>query len=303
MPQRVAITGSSGLIGSALSAFLTARGDEVVHLVRRPVRTSAEVSWDPSSRYLDPAALEGVTAVVNLAGAGVGDRRWTPSYQQQILASRVDSTHAIATALAERGGPARLVSGSAVGFYGDRGDEVLTETSGPGSGFLTEVVLAWEAAARTAVDAGIPVAFSRTGLVFAAHGGALGRMLPLAKAGINGPLGSGRQWWPWISLRDTVSALAHLVDHPDLTGPVNVVGAAPVRQRDVAAAVGRLVHRPAVLPAPAIGIRAVLGGFAVEVLNSKRAVPDRLRASGFVHQDTDLTTTLQQLVAPAHSQP
>jgi uncharacterized protein (TIGR01777 family) len=297
MPQRVAITGSSGLIGSALSAFLRARGDEVLHLVRRPTRTPDEVRWDPASRQLDPEVLDGVTAVVNLAGAGVGDQRWSPAYQQLILASRVDSTHTIATALARRGGPARLVSGSAVGYYGDRGDEVLTEESGAGSGFLTEVVLAWEGAAAPAQEAGIPVAFSRTGLVMAAHGGALERMVPLAKAGINGPLGSGRQWWPWVSLRDTVAALTHLVDHPEVVGPVNVVGAAPTRQRDVAKALGRALHRPALLPAPAFGIKAVLGGFAVEVLTSKRAVPARLVDSGFVHQDTDLEATLTAMTA------
>ena len=297
MPQRVAITGSSGLIGSALSAFLTARGDEVVHLVRRPSRTPSEVAWDPASRHLDPDAIEGATAVVNLAGAGVGDQRWTPRYQQQILASRVDSTHTIATALAQRGGTARLVSGSAVGFYGDRGDEVLTEESAAGSGFLTEVVRAWEAAADPAVDAGIPVAFSRTGLVMAPGGGALERMIPLAKVGINGCLGSGRQWWPWISLHDTVAALTHLVDHPEIVGPVNVVGAAPTRQLDVAKALGRALRRPALLPAPAFGIKAVLGGFSVEVLTSKRAVPARLVDSGFTHRDHDLAATLAAMTA------
>jgi uncharacterized protein (TIGR01777 family) len=296
MPQRVAITGSSGLIGSALSAFLRERGDEVVHLVRRPARTPDEVTWDPASRHLDPASLDGVTAVVNLAGAGVGDKRWTPGYQQQILASRVDSTHTIATALAQRGGDARLVSGSAVGFYGDRGDEVLTEDSGAGSGFLTEVVRAWEAATAPAAAAGVSVAFSRTGLVMTPDGGALERMIPLARAGINGPLGSGRQWWPWISLRDTVAALTHLVDHPEVVGPVNVVGATPARQRDVAKALGRAVHRPALLPAPSFGIKAVLGGFAVEVLTSKRAVPARLADSGFVHQDVDLDATFAALI-------
>jgi uncharacterized protein (TIGR01777 family) len=296
MPQRVAITGSSGLIGSALSAFLRERGDEVVHLVRRPARTPDEVTWDPASRHLDPASLDGVTAVVNLAGAGVGDKRWTPGYQQQILASRVDSTHTIATALAQRGGDARLVSGSAVGFYGDRGDEVLTEDSGAGSGFLTEVVRAWEAATAPAAAAGVSVAFSRTGLVMTPDGGALERMIPLARAGINGPLGSGRPWWPWISLRDTVAALTHLVDHPEVVGPVNVVGATPARQRDVAKALGRAVHRPALLPAPSFGIKAVLGGFAVEVLTSKRAVPARLADSGFVHQDVDLDATFAALI-------
>ena len=207
MPQRVAVTGSTGLIGSALSAFLRERGDEVVRLVRRAPEQPDEVRWDPAARLLDPAALSGVTAVVHLAGAGVGDHRWTPSYQQQILGSRVDGTTTIATALADLGEPVRLVSGSAVGVYGDRGDEVLTEDSSLGGGFLSEVVRAWEAAADPARDAGLSVAHPRTGIVLSPEGGALSRMLPLARLGINGPLGNGRQWWPWISLRDTVAGL------------------------------------------------------------------------------------------------
>jgi uncharacterized protein (TIGR01777 family) len=292
MRQRVAITGSSGLIGSALSAFLRARGDEVVRLVRRPPKEPDEVQWDPAAGVLDPADLEGVTAAVNLAGAGVGDHRWTPDYQQQILASRVDSTTTLVRALVDLDQPVRLVSGSAVGFYGDRGDEVLTEQSGPGEGFLTEVVLAWEAAADPAREAGLPVAFSRTGLVLAAGGGAMARMVPLARLGINGPLGSGKQWWPWISLRDTVAGLVWLVDHPELTGPVNLVGPQPERQRQVASELGRQLHRPALLPAPAFGIRAVLGGFADEVLTSKRVMPNALQDSGFQHTDTTVRSAI-----------
>ena len=293
MPQRVAIAGSSGLIGGALSAFLTGRGDEVVHLVRRPARTPAEVAWDPSSRVLDPALLEGVTAVVNLAGAGVGEHRWTPSYKQQILASRVDATHTVATALAERGGPARLVSASAVGYYGDRGDEVLTEESGPGEGFFTEVVRAWESAADPARDAGIQVAHSRSGIVLAAHGGALERMLQVARLGLGGPLGGGRQYFPWISLRDEVAALAFLIDHPEITGPVNLCGPQPCPQREVAAELGRQLHRPAVLPAPALGLKVVLGELSSDVLASLRVMPARLVREGFVHQDA----TLEQAIA------
>ncbi len=293
MPQRVAITGSSGLIGGALSAFLTRRGDEVVHLVRRPARTPAEVTWDPSSRELDPALLEGVTAVVNLAGAGVGDHRWTPSYKQQILASRVDATHTVATALARRGGTARLVSASAVGYYGDRGDEVLTEESGPGEGFLTEVVTAWEAAADPAREAGIPVAHSRSGIVLAPHGGALEPMLRLGRLGLGGPMAGGHHYMPWISLRDEVAALAFLVDHPELTGPVNLAGPAPAPQREVAAELGRLLHRPAVVPAPGPAMRIVLGEFSSDVLASLRVMPARLLDAGFVHQDTTLTGALE----------
>ena len=293
MPQRVAITGSTGLIGSALSAFLRERGDEVVRLVRRAPEQSDEVRWDPASRKLDPKELAGVTAVVHLAGAGVGDHRWTPSYQQQILASRVDGTTTIATAVADLGEPVRLVSGSAVGVYGDRGDEVLTEDSLLGGGFLSEVVRAWEAAADPARAAGLSVAHPRTGIVLSPKGGALSRMLPLAHWGILGPLGNGRQWWPWISLRDTVAGLAHLVDHPDVEGPVNLVAPTPDRQIDIARELGRQLHRPAIFPAPAFGIKLVLGGFSDEILTSKRVVARALTASGFEHRDPDIASALR----------
>ncbi|MFC8504068.1 TIGR01777 family oxidoreductase [Pedococcus sp. NPDC057267] len=299
MPQRVAITGSTGLIGSALSAALRERGDEVVRLVRRAPTAGDEVEWDPSGRRLDPRGLEGVTAVVNLAGAGVGDKRWTPSYQQLILSSRVDSTATVVRALVELGAPVRLVSASAVGYYGDRGDEVLTEESAPGDTFLSDVVRAWEGAADPARDAGLPVVHPRTGLVLAPGGGAMAKMLPLAKAGINGPLGNGRQWWPWISLRDTVAGLVHLIDHPEVTGPVNLVGPHPDRQVEVARELGRQLHRPAVLPAPAFGIRLVLGGFADEVLHSKRVVPGRLTESGFTHTDGDVASALRWVLEQA----
>jgi uncharacterized protein (TIGR01777 family) len=308
MSQRIAITGASGLIGGALSAFLRGRGDEVVRLVRRAPSAPDEVRWDPAARHLDPADLAGVNAVVHLAGAGVGDKRWTPRYQQEILASRVDGTTTIATALASlaaRDQRVRLVSGAAVGLYGDRGDEVLTEESPPGDGFLSEVVRAWEAAADPARDAGLSVAHNRTGLVFAPGGGALSRMLPLARLGINGPLGNGRQWWPWISLRDTVAGLAHLVAHPEIEGPVNLVGPHPDHQVDIARELGRLIHRPALLPAPAFGIKLVLGGFSDEVLTSKRAIPARLTESGFVHQDQTVGSALRWVLSqqsPSHQE-
>ncbi|MEO5982066.1 MAG: TIGR01777 family oxidoreductase [Pedococcus sp.] len=297
MPQRVAITGSSGLIGSALSAFLRQRGDEVVRLVRRAPEASDEVRWDPAARVLDPVEISGVTAVVHLAGAGVGDHRWTPSYQQQILRSRVDGTTTIANALAALGEPVRLVSGSAVGVYGDRADEVLTEESALGGGFLSEVVRAWEAAADPAREAGLSVAHPRTGIVLSPQGGALSRMLPLARWGINGPLGNGRQWWPWISLRDTVAGLAHLVDHPEVTGPVNLVAPTPDRQIDIARELGRQIHRPAIFPAPAFGIKLVLGGFSDEILTSKRVVAGTLTASGFVHRDPDIASALREALS------
>lgn len=292
MRQRVAVTGSSGLIGSALSAFLRDRGDEVVRLVRRPPSAPDEVQWDPAAGRLDPKALRGVTAAVNLAGVGVGDARWTAAYKQQILGSRVDATSTLVGALLALDEPVRLVSQSAVGVYGDRGDEVLTEESAPGDGFLAEVVRAWEATADPAREAGLSVVHPRTGIVLARDGGALGRMLSLARWGINGPLGSGRQWWPWITLHDTVAGLVHLVDHPDLTGPVNLVGHHPDHQWTVARELGRRIHRPAVLWAPAFGVRLVLGGFSDEVLTSKRVLSARLIDHGFRHTHTTLDEAL-----------
>ncbi|MGL5851103.1 MAG: epimerase, partial [Phycicoccus sp.] len=207
---RVAVTGSSGLIGSALVAALRERDDQVLRLVRRAPAGPDEVRWDPASGALDPGVLDGVDAVVSLAGVGVGDRRWSPSYKRAILASRVDSTETLAAAVAATGRPLRMVCGSAVGFYGDRGEERLTEASPAGDGFLVDVVRAWEASAAPAVDAGAPVAFARTGLVMSPEGGAFGRLLRLARLGLAGPLGNGRQFWPWITLADEVRALLHL---------------------------------------------------------------------------------------------
>ncbi len=302
MPKRVAITGSSGLIGSALRERLRARGDTVVALVRRTPEHPDEVGWDPHTRELDPAVLDGVDAVVNLAGAGVGDARWTAKYRRLIVDSRTDSTYAVARAIAATGRPVRLVSGSAVGYYGDRGEELLDEASAAGTGgFLSEVVRAWEASTKPAMDAGAPVAFARTGLVLDRRHGALARMLPLARLGLAGPLGSGRQWWPWISITDEARALVHLIDDVEVTGPVNLTAPNPARQKDIAAALGKVLRRPAFLPAPAIALRTVLGGFASDILASTRAVPTRLLESGFTFEHDDVTAALAELVTPRPS--
>ncbi|HET7475811.1 MAG TPA: TIGR01777 family oxidoreductase [Dermatophilaceae bacterium] len=301
MPKRVAITGASGFIGSALSTHLRGRGDEVLHLVRRPAgsqRNPREVSWDPAAGTLDPADLAGVDALVHLAGAGVADHRWTPSYKQQIFASRVDGTTTVASALAQLGDPrAALVVASGIDVYGaDRGEEPLTEQSEPGEGFLADVVRAWEAAAGPARAAGLRVAHARTGLVLGPGGGSLARMLPLARLGLGGPLGSGRQWWSWITLQDTVRAYAHLVDHSGVAGPVNLVSPAPARQRDLAKALGAALHRPAVLPAPAAALRLYLGEFASAVLGSKNISPTVLTGSGFAWEHPDLQTAVRWVV-------
>ncbi|MFZ1286685.1 MAG: TIGR01777 family oxidoreductase, partial [Candidatus Phosphoribacter sp.] len=239
MAQRIAVTGASGLIGSALTAHLTQRGDDVVRLMRQAPSSPQERQWSPEPGGLDPLTLADVDAVVHLAGAGVGDKRWSGAYKELILRSRIEGTRAVSQAIAASGRPIRLVTASAIGFYGDRGQEVLTESSEPGSGFLAEVVRAWEGATVQAVDAGSPVAHARFGLVMAPGGGAFERILTLTRFGLGGPLGRGRQYWSWITLHDVVHALGHLIDRPELVGPANVVGPDPRPQRVVARALGR----------------------------------------------------------------
>jgi uncharacterized protein (TIGR01777 family) len=296
MSQRVAISGASGLIGSALSSYLVARGDDVRHLVRRDARTGSEISWDPANRRLDPASLEAVDAVVHLAGAGVADRRWTARHKQDVLASRTDGTAAVATAVAAHGDRIRLVSGSAIGWYGNRGDEILTEQSPEGTGFLAEVAQAWEASTASASAAGAPVAMSRTGLVMSRSGGAFEPLVRLGKLGLAGPLGSGRQWWAWVTLDDVVRALVHLLDRRDITGPVNVVGPEPLREKELVDEIGRQLGRPTVLPAPAFALRAVLGEFSGEVTGSRRVVPTRLRESGFEWVHDTISSAVASIV-------
>jgi hypothetical protein len=280
MSQRVAISGASGTIGSALSSYLVARGDDVHHLVRRDARTGSEISWDPAQRRLDPESLDGVDVVVHLAAAGAADHRWSPSYKQEILASRTDGTATVAAAVAAHGDRIRLVSASAIGWYGtDRGDEILTEQSPEGAGFLAEVAQAWEASTAAASIVGAPVAMSRTGLVMSQR--AFDPLVRLGRLGLAGPLASGRQWWAWITLDDVIRALAFLVDRRDIVGPVNVVGPEPLHQKQVADEIGRQLGRPSVVPAPGFALRAVLGDFAGEVTGSRRVVPTRLRENGF----------------------
>ncbi|GAB3263318.1 TIGR01777 family oxidoreductase [Kineosporia babensis] len=279
--MKVAVTGSSGLIGSALVERLRARGDEVVKLVRRSPQAPDEIRWDPAGGSVDLEELEGVHGVVHLAGAGVGDHRWTASYKREIRDSRALGTRTLVRALtALEARPSVLVSGSAIGFYGDRGDEILTEQSAPGEGFLTDVVEVWEAEAAPAADAGIRVVHPRTGLVIAQDGGAFKQLLLLAKLGLAGPIGSGRQWWSWVTLPDTLAILELMLDS-DLSGPVNLVGPVPARNIDVMKALAKAAHRPAVVPAPAFALRAVLGEFATEVLASQRVDPGKLRTAGF----------------------
>jgi uncharacterized protein len=278
----IAIAGAGGLIGSALAAALHGDGVGVVRLVRRPARAANEVSWDPQRRWLDSPSLaeHDLTAVVNLAGAGIGDKRWNAAYQDLVRSSRVSSTETIAAAVAQHPSRPVLVSGSAIGFYGDTGTDVVDESAPPGTSFLAGVVVDWEAATRVAQDAGIRVAHARTGLVVASGGGAFGRLVPIFKAGIGGRLGSGSQWWSFISLTDEVRALTYLTDH-DIAGPVNLVAPQPITNRQATDALGEVLHRPSLLPVPGFALRAAIGGFADEVMLSQGVRPTVLGSAGF----------------------
>lgn len=290
--MRVAITGATGLIGRALTESLTRDGHSVLRLTRSPDGPT-DVMFDPARRLLDATALRDIDAAVHLAGEPIA-QRWNSSVQRRIRESRVQGTRLVAetiASLAER--PAVLVSGSAVGYYGDRGDEVLTEESAPGSGFLAEVTVAWEGAAEAARDAGIRVVHPRMGVVLSSHGGALERMLLPFRLGLGGRVGDGRQWLSWISLDDAVRALRHAMETPALQGPANVVGPAPVTNAVFTEALGRALHRPTLIPIPKFALRAIFTEMAdATLMASQRAVPEALASSGFAFTHADIDSAL-----------
>jgi uncharacterized protein (TIGR01777 family) len=290
--MRLAMTGASGLIGTALTESLRGDEHEVIRLVRREPTKNDEVRWDPKAGEVDLGGLTGVDTIIHLAGAGVADHRWTDAYKGQIRDSRVFGTQTIARAASDLG-VASLISGSAIGYYGDRGDERLTEDSAKGFGFLSDVVADWEAAAAPAQSAGVRVAFARTGLVVSDKGGAWKRMLPLFKAGAGGRLGSGNQYWAFISLADEVKALRFLVDNDSLSGPVNLTAPEPVTNRVATEVLASELHRPAFAAVPAFALKMTLGGFSSDVLGSTRAIPTRLSEAGFVWEEP----TMQDAVA------
>jgi uncharacterized protein (TIGR01777 family) len=286
---RIIIAGSSGFIGTALIERLRSDGHEVVRLVRRTPQRSDEVSWNPAAGDLAPAALAGADVAVNFAGVGVGDKRWTDGYKQEILSSRVDSTVTLSRAIAAADpAPRVLLNASAIGFYGDRGDEVLDENSAPGDGFFSDVCRAWEAATQAAEEAGVRVCNLRSGLVVGPGGGMMKRLVPLYKAGIGGPLGNGRQYQSWVSLADEIGAIVFLMN-AELSGPVNLTGPTPVPNAVFADVLGHALRRPSLLPAPRFGLKLVLGEFADNAVESTRAVPRMLLDAGyeFIHPDVD----------------
>lgn len=291
--MRIAIAGSSGLIGTALVTALESAGHEPVPMVRGEPGPG-EIAWDPTGGAIDAGALAEVDAVVNLAGEPIGAKRWTATQKRRIRDSRVLGTRLIATTMAGlQHGPRVLLNGSAIGVYGDRGDEHLDEASPPGEGFLADVVQEWEAATAPAAEAGVRVVNLRTGIVLHRRGGALARMVPLFRLGLGGRLGSGRFWMSWISLHDEVAAIVHLL-HSDLEGPVNLVSPNPARNRELTAALGSALSRPTVLPVPGLALRVALGEMVEDLLASARVEPAALMASGFDFTHPDLAGALRR---------
>ncbi len=295
--MKIAVTGSTGLIGSALVTALRQRGHGVLRLVRRAPAAPDEAQWDPARGTVDMARFVDTQAVFHLAGAGVGDHRWTDAYKQEILNSRVEGTRTISAAIASLPTPAvAFICGSAIGFYGDTADRAVDESAPQGAGFLAGVVGEWEKSAAAAIDAGVPTAFARTGLVVSGDGGAWAKLFPIFKAGLGGRVGSGSQYWSFISLRDEVAALVHLLENP-MSGPVNLTAPTPVTNKEVTAAMGRVLGRPTVLPVPAFALKAVLGEFSQDVLGSQRVIPALLESRGFVWQDADIDTAIRSALA------
>ena len=292
--RSVAITGASGMIGAALARALAAGGLRVLRIGRRP-GAGSDLLWDPAAGRIDAASLEGVDAVVHLAGESIASGRWTRERKLRIRESRTQGTTLLARALAALDRkPQVLVSVSAVGIYGDRGDELLTDTSPPGTGFLPDVARAWEASADPAREAGIRVAHPRFAAVLSRSGGVLGRLLLPFRLGLGGPIGRGAQWMPLVSLDDAIGAIRHLIDSPGLSGPFNVSLPAPVTNREFSAALGRALHRPAILPVPPAALRLAYGALADELLiASAKVVPLGLEAAGYRFQHPDIDSALQ----------
>lgn len=276
--QRIAITGASGLIGTALVGKLKADGYTVQRLVRRPIVSAEEIFWNPANSEIDLEALAGVDAVIHLAGAGVGDKRWTKKYKSEILNSRLLGTTAIANAVAQVK-PKVFISSSAIGWYGETGNRAVVESDRGGDDFLAAVCREWEAAADLAGD--VRTVKLRTGLVLDPTGGALGRMLPLFRFGLGGKLGNGKQWWSWITLHDQLRAIQFVLDNESISGPVNLTAPNPVTNQEFTSALARALRRPALFPAPAFALKLALGGFSTEILGSKKVLPAALQDAGF----------------------
>ena len=299
--MKIGVTGASGLIGTPLVQLLTQEGHDVVRFVRHAPSGPTERGWNPSERELAPESVADLDAVVHLAGAGVADKRWTAARKRLVLESRVDGTTTVAEAVAASHaaghGPSVLLSSSGINYYGDTGDRLTGETGPSGGGFLAEVTRQWEAATAPAAAAGVRVATMRTGIVLSRRGGIVGRQLLLFKAGLGAPLAPGDQWVSWISLQDTVASMAHLLT-TDVEGPVNLVGPAPVTNREFAKALGRAVHRPTLpIAVPRLALRVAIGPAVDEIaVMSMRIAPEVLQASGFSFSHATVDDALRATV-------
>lgn len=295
--MKIVISGASGLIGTQLVKTLKSSGHEVVQLVRRTAG-AGQIMWDPKSGKLDPASLEGCDAVIHLSGAGIGDKRWSDSYRKEILDSRTETTSLLANTIASlQRKPSVFLSGSAIGIYGARGDEQLTETSAHGTGFLADVCEQWEAAAKPAIDAGVRTVFLRTGIVLSPKGGALKKLLPLFRLGIGGKFGDGKQWQSWISIDDEVASIIHLLT-TNVSGAVNLTAPQPVTNAEFTKVLARVVKRPAIVPVPTFAPKILLGGELADALlfTGQRVMPQALTASGYVFKHSTLESALRSLL-------
>ncbi len=289
--MRLVVAGASGFLGGHIVRALTGRGDDVTTLVRRAPRSATEHAWSPDAGVLPAAALEGADAVINLCGAGVGDRRWTKARKALLRTSRIQPTRLLGAACARQGVPV-LLTASAVGYYGDRGDDTVTESDGPGDSFLARLCVEWESAAFSTAGSGTRVVALRTGLMVGPDGGMLPRLRLLTMAMLGGRLGSGRQWWPWMSVADYTAAIAFLLDG-DVAGPVNMTAPNPVTNAEFTAQLASVLHRPAPWVIPGFAARVALGEFAGEILSGQRALPAVLTGAGYRFLHRDLATALR----------
>jgi uncharacterized protein (TIGR01777 family) len=296
--MKIVISGASGLIGTQLVAKLSSNGHEVVRLVRRSSK-AGEIQWNPKSGTLDAAALEGTDAVIHLSGAGIGDKRWTDGYRKEILDSRTATTALLANTMASLSRkPSVFLSGSAIGIYGARNDEQLTEVSTHGTGFLAEVCEQWEAAAKPAVDAGVRTVYLRTGIVLSPKGGALKKLLPLFKLGVGGKFGNGKQWQSWISIDDEIGAIEYLLT-ANVIGAVNLTAPNPVTNAEFTKVLASVLKRPAIVPVPTFAPKILLGGELADALlfTGQRVIPAALNASGYTFKHTTLESALRSLLS------
>jgi uncharacterized protein (TIGR01777 family) len=299
--MNIVIAGASGLVGSALVPQLPAAGHAVRRLVRRPIANETEIEWRPDEGKLDAEALEGIDAVINLAGENLAAGRWTAARKERILRSRVDATRTLAVAIGKmRRKPRVFLNASAAGFYGDRGDEKVTERSKLGQGFLPGVCLAWETHAEGAARQGVRTVLLRFGVILGRNGGALAKMLPVFRLRLGGPLGDGRQWMSWVALDDVVGAILHAMANERVQGPVNVVAPEPVTNAEFSQALGRVLGRPARLKAPAWALYLLFGEMANEaLLASTRAEPRKLQETGYRFHQPELEPALRSILLGA----